>query len=169
MRKIDISTPTYPNKFALVDDEDYHWLICYKWYCAQNVNGTFYARYKSYAEEKPKELHMHRLIMKAKMNELVDHKDFNGLNNQKENLRLCTKAQNNIHSGPKITNVSGYKGVIKDARNKNNIRWRAQITIDYKAIHLGSFSTKEEAAKAYNKAAYDAFGEFAYLNKVEEK
>lgn len=106
---------------------------------------------------------MHRLIMNPLNNLFIDHKDGNGLNNQKENLRICTQAQNIGNSIISKNNKSGIKGVCWDkARNK----WRASITINNKHVHLGRFLNINNAKDAYIKAAKEYFGEF-YCNRKE--
>lgn len=92
---------------------------------------------------------------------LVDHKDNNGLNNQRENLRLASGSQNKANCAKYSNNTSGYKGVtLRKERNT----WRAQIRVNNKLIILGCFVDKEEAARAHDKAALLYFGEFAQLN-----
>ena len=103
---------------------------------------------------------------------LVDHINGDKLDNRRENLRLATRGENEVnkrkrrtHKGRKPT--SKYKGVtkIKDRRKK---RWRAIITFQKRIIHLGNFYTEKEAAEAYNEAAKKYYGDFAYLNKIED-
>lgn len=87
---------------------------------------------------------------------VIDHANRNRLDNRKENLRHATHSQNSINRVHRT--VSGYRGV----RVKGN-RWEAQ-TANFK---LGSFSTVEHAAAAYNWAALQLYGEFAVLNANE--
>ena len=94
----------------------------------------------------------------------VDHINGDKLDNRVENLRGCNNEENNRNKGPNKKNKSGYKGV---HMNKLTGKWMAQITVNYKCKHLGSFKTAEEAALAYNKAAREVHGEFAFQNEVE--
>jgi hypothetical protein len=90
-----------------------------------------------------------------------DHKDRNGLNNRRDNLRPATKGQNGANRPLPSNNVSGYKGV---SFHKATGRWRAYITVEGKKRHLGLFADPIDAAKAYDAAALAAFKEFAFLN-----
>lgn len=92
----------------------------------------------------------------------VDHKDGDGLNNQKENLRCCTHSQNCANVLITKRNTSGFKGVSR-FRNK----WKAEITHNYKRIYLGLFVSKIDAALEYDHFAKLLFGEFAALNFPE--
>jgi hypothetical protein len=93
----------------------------------------------------------------------VDHKNRNKLDNRKENLRICTQMENIKNRGISKNNTSGFKGVsfCKDIK-----KWGAFIMCDYIPIFIGTFSTKEEAALAYNEKAKELHGEFAVLNEV---
>lgn len=106
---------------------------------------------------------MHRLIMNAQNGQMIDHINGNVLDNRKENLRLCNKSTNAMNCKVHKHNTSGYKGV---AWHKQMKKWRAYIVINDKQKSLGLYKTKEEAAKAYNKAALELFGEFAKVNKI---
>lgn len=86
----------------------------------------------------------------------IDHRDTNKQNNRIENLRLATRQQNLFNRKVFSKTQSGFKGVSKD----KNV-WRAQITINYKTVHLGSFSTVKRAALAYQQKATEIHGEFA--------
>jgi len=97
-------------------------------------------------------------------NQEIDHKDTNRLNNLEDNLRICTKAQNSHNQKIKSNNTSGYKGVTFHKRNK---KYQAQIVINNKQKHLGTFKEIEDAARAYNAAAIKYHGEFAVLNNIE--
>jgi len=148
--------PLTQGKFALVDKEDYEYLCQWKWYACKDHN-TFYAQASIYKNGKPTTIGMHRLILDAKQ---IDHKDGNGLNNQKENLRPCNGHQNQANRRP-TKGTSKYKGVYW---NKQCNKWKSRIQFNGKRIHLGLFDSEIEAAKAYDKAAKLHFGEFARFN-----
>ena len=140
-----------------VDNEDYEYLNQFKWY-ARKDKTTFYVERNKTKKDPNRELKMSRLIMKPFKSLEIDHIDRNGMNNQKNNLRVCNRTQNMRNR--KSWSSSGYLGV-----HINKEKYiLAHIRIDGKCIHLGTFKTKIEAAKAYDIAAIKYFGEFANLN-----
>jgi len=144
-------------KIALIDDEDYGYLNQFKW-CADKLGSTFYAKRRLYISIKEQyNIYMHRIIMNAPKGMEVDHIDHNGLNNQKYNLRICTKCQNNRNKLP--SGKSKYLGV-----SAEDIKYKAEIMINHNKIRIGRFTTEEAAARAYDKKAKEYFGEFANLN-----
>lgn len=149
---------------ALVDDRDWGLVSGYNWFAMKSTK-TYYALTNSSrsldSEGRQNKIRMHRLIMGAKLGEVIDHRDGNGLNNSRSNLRFATKSQNNRNSRLRADNSSGYKGVYWDRINN---KWKAQIRMDGKRIGLGYFMTKEEAAIAYDEAATFYFNEFARTN-----
>ena len=104
---------------------------------------------------------MHRLILGVPKGIVVDHVNHNSLDNRRENLRPATTAQNIANQRHKRGGSSKYKGV---CWNKQRGYWIAQIKVNWKAVYLGLFDSEEDAARAYDVAAIEAFGEFAYLN-----
>lgn len=168
MKKIKLTQ----NKVALVDDEDFKIVSQYRWY-AQKISNTYYACVDNRAINKIY-LYMHRLIMEKILQktllkeEQVDHKNHNGLDNRRQNIRICYRSCNNAnrvkqkeYANKKTT--SKYKGV---SFNKKLNKWEVYITINKKKIGLGYFEDEKAAATIYNKAALKYFSEFAYLNKV---
>ena len=103
---------------------------------------------------------MHRYIMKPTNELVVDHRDCDGLNNQRSNLRVCSVAQNAMNQRKKAS-ASKYKGVWL---TKGVRKFGASIKIQQKRIYLGCFKTLEDAARAYDIAAKIYFGEFARPN-----
>lgn len=150
-------------KYALVDDEDYVKLLRCKWHC-NLLNGKYYAGTCIKIGGKWTIISMHRYIMKPKKVVYVDHINGDSLDNRKENLRYCTKAENNMNRLKNLNNTSGYKGVIW---NKLAKKWQSQIKYDNKLLYIGVYSNIIDAAKAYNEAAIKYHGEFANLNKID--
>ncbi len=150
-------------QLALVDDEDFLWLSQWKWYAAKGPK-TFYARRLLPRDNSGKRIcvGMHSLIMGKD----CDHIDFNGLNNQRDNLRLASRSQQTAHMRGRSDNTTGYKGVVW---SKYHGKWQAQTMLSGKRKHLGYFGTVIEAAHAYDKAALEYFGEFAFLNFSSEE
>lgn len=144
---------------ALVDDDDYDYLSKFHW-TAHKRNGSSIW----YAERsmRGKTIGMHRDVMKAKSDVIIDHKDRDGLNNQKANLREASKSQNNANRKAKTGKYSSsFLGV---AFEKDRQKWTARIRKDSVGYRLGSFKTEIEAANAYNIGALKYHGEFANLN-----
>lgn len=167
MKRIYLSGRLGIDKFAVVDDEDYEYLNQWKWYAVPH-RYTWYACHQSRiylpnGKSKQREIWMHREVLNiTDKSILVDHKDRDGLNNQKSNLRPCTNSQNRRNAKLQINNTSGYKGVCRDGR-----WYRARIIINKKRVSLGYFHNPVDAALAYDKAASEHYGEFALLNFPE--
>lgn len=154
--------PLTQAKIAIVDIEDHGRLMSYKWRAIKSKNGRWYA--SAYDSANKCNVMMHRMILSAQKGQLVDHKDHNGLNNQKLNLRFCTNAQNNANSPVRKVNTLGLKGVVRVQRKRSQWKYRAYFKHDRRQIHLGYYYTAEAAAIAYDNAALEYFGEFACLN-----
>jgi AP2 domain len=134
-------------RVALVDDADWPLMARHSWHVVEGVLANpGHTPYGPYARN-PDGVFMHTLITGAPR---TDHRDGNGLNNQRANLRPATRAS-----------TSGYKGVTYDRQTG---RWKAQIKVDYRNIHLGRHPTAEDAALAYDAAARELHGVFARLN-----
>lgn len=157
MKEIQLSQ----GKVALVNDEDFEWLNQWKW-CAAKRGQTFYAT--RLAPGRKGAIHMHQLLV-GNGTQRVDHKDGNGLNNQRLNLRPATHQQNMFNQRTYKNNTSGYKGV---TWQKDCGKWRAQIGMDGKKQYLGLFTNPEDAACAYDAKASELFGKFARLNFPQE-
>lgn len=151
-------------KVALVDDEDFDRLNQFKWY-AMRDGCTFYAARGVGGRKNKATEWMHRVIMNTPVEMDTDHKDGDGLNNQKHNLRNCTRSQNLANKKSRPGSVSKYIGVHK-GNNKKKEFWRAQLRKNGKSIHVGCFATEEQAALAYNEKAKEIHGEFAKLNII---
>jgi hypothetical protein len=142
-------------KVALVDQDDFGWLSAWSWTAMFAKSGWYAVR-----GGKGKHVRMHRAILGEPLN-IVDHRDGDGLNNTKTNLRVCSNAQNMRNCGLRSTNKSGFKGVFWCTQTQ---KWVAKICVNYRSMSLGRFDTAEAAARAYDAAALSMHGEFARLN-----
>lgn len=150
--------PLTQGQFAIVDDCDYDWLSEYKW-CASKTRGvTYYAITSLWRGDRLVLERMHRLIMGFPPCE-VDHRNRNGLDNQRENLRLATHKQNTYNVGP-YGKHSNFKGVTL-VRGQYYV---ASIRAEGHRFHLGCFASELKAAEVYDAAASRIHKEFAYLN-----
>lgn len=148
--------------FTLVDDADFDIFGTKKWYAHKSRN-TFYAcRHERIGFRKRKMIMLHREILGLKDSLIhCDHKDGNGLNNLRENLRPCSKHENSKNRIKNKNNTTGFKGVYLD---KKTGRYRASIRVNNRNINYGFFKFPELAARAYDEAAKVHFGAFAKLN-----
>lgn len=152
---------------AQVDDEDYEYLSQFRWY-PLNLKQTTYAKRKIYHDGIQETIMMHREIMKTPKGMEVDHRDRNGLNNQKSNLRNCTRSQNMMNRETPEVSSSKYRGVMWVLKRK---KWKVKACIKTNGVskHIGYFDVDEEAAaRAYDREAMIRHGEFAQLNFPEE-
>jgi hypothetical protein len=163
MKKIDISTPKHQNTFALVDDSDCEELSKHNWR-ANEYRGKFYAIRNIRVDGKWTSIRMHTAIMGNRAKKEIDHRNGDGLDNQRHNLRHCTNTENQRNRGVQKNNISGFKGVSWANRDK---KWRVSMRYKGKSLHLGFFFCVVKAAKAYDMAAKEYHGEFARLNFPE--
>lgn len=160
MKKIQLTQ----NKVALVDDSDFELVNQHKWHALKDGN-TFYARsYNKSINGISQYIWMHRLILGITNPKIqVDHKDRDGLNNQRDNIRPSSYRQNRANGRKNINGTSKYLGVSWKAQNQ---KWVSQIVANGKKKYLGYFDNEIEAAKIYNIAAKLYHKEFANLNKI---
>lgn len=155
-----VKIPLGQGKSAFIDIEDID-LVDQQWHLHKG-RETDYCR-----SNKPPKKYIHRIILGRMLDrviqkhELVDHKDRNGLNNRRENLRLATGKGNQANAKLPKNSTSGFKGV-----TKSRGYWVSGITVDYKHLYLGDYATAEDAGIAYNLAAKRYFGEFARFNEI---
>jgi hypothetical protein len=148
------------------DEQDAALVAAHTWYGLPEHKGlTVYIARSEKLEPgrggKQRTIMFHREVMGATRNRPVDHRDGNGLNNARDNLRLCTFAQNSRNARRSRSNTSGYKGVSWSSRHR---LYRAYITVDRRKMSLGYFAEAIDGAKAYDAAAVTYFGEFARTN-----
>lgn len=158
--------PLTQGKFATVDNENYEELSKHKWFARKKEN-TFYAvrnMSRKLNNGKQTMIFMHRVILDTPDRMETDHKNHIGLDNRKDNLRICTSSQNQQNRKPYKNGTSKYRGV---SWCKNNKKWTTHITLNCRNYNLGYFDTEIKAAKIYDQKAKELFGEFAYLNFKE--
>lgn len=154
------------DKEFLMDQEDFESLPSNGYFKLDKDNYPLYYFY-SVECRREKSFRVHRWVMGEPVGLLIDHINGNVLDARRSNLRTCTVSQNGGNRKKQMINWRGkatssrYKGVIK---SKNGKRWIAML----KSSYLGTFSTEEEAAFEYNKAASQMYGSFARLNVIPE-
>ena len=155
----DISyVPLSQGKLAKISTSDIHLVSGFNWNLRKHAIHSYVARSdKRDSDYKQAIIVMHRVIMSPPKGFVVDHINGDGLDNRRENLRVCTQQENSWNSKKKSTNKSGVKGVCRHSSGK----WRATICVSAKQISLGLYHSVEEAAKAYERAATEKFGNFA--------
>lgn len=110
----------------------------------KRADGSVYTAYAYGKLKGGKRVALHRLLMGFPEGKTVDHRDGNGLNNRRKNLRIASVAENAFNRRVARNNTSGVKGVTFD---KSKGKWRAMIRVGGRLIHLGTFSSKEDAAR----------------------
>lgn len=154
--------PLTQGKVALVDDEDYPEVSRYRWY-ANRYGRRWYAVRNIGRYPHQQAVLLHRFLASPPEGMQVDHKNGDGLDCRRENIRVCTPAENLRNKGLKRTNTSGFKGVQKCGK-----RWKATIRAG-RDFNLGHFDDIIDAARAYDAAARVHHGEFAWLNFPEDR
>ena len=177
MPKLIIESKTHGTLTILFDEEDRELVESHTWsvllyhntyYARTSIphpDGGWYTSPNGKRQRRQTTLRLHRLLMNPPKGMVIDHINHNGLDNRRENLRICTHAENMRNSRKGKDNTSGYKGVCWAKRDK---KWRAQIRKDNKNIHIGYYNTLEEAARAYDAKAKELHGKYAQLNFPEE-
>lgn len=151
-----IRVPLSQGKFALVDEGDAVAARSHRWRATKRKKTYYAIRSFRRADGTRGTVFLHTFLAGFRQ---TDHRNGNGLDNRRANLREASTAQNAANQGIKRSNTSGFKGVSLERG-----RWRAQIRILGKKVNLGRYQTPELAARAYDKAAREYHGEFATLN-----
>ncbi|MGA2324331.1 MAG: AP2 domain-containing protein [Sedimentisphaerales bacterium] len=152
-------------KWTILDPGDYYHFAGFKW-CIGGYKDKYYAvRGQIIGPADIKIVRLHRLIMNAPDGILVDHKNGDGLDNRRANLRLATHSQNQCNKRKKANTSSRFSGVYWDKAKR---KWVARTKYQGKSIWLGVFDSEIDAARAFDEAAKKYHGEFARLNFTEE-
>lgn len=152
--------PLSQGEFAIIDDDDYDDASYFKWYC-RKYKGTDrkYAITSIWNGKSYFKVYLHNFISGVKH---PDHKNNNGLDNRKENLRIATHADNSRNRSMDRKNTSGLKGV---SFHKHTKKWRATLSINNRSVSLGFYDDKIHAAKVYDGISMLIFGQFAKTNR----
>lgn len=144
--------------YTIVDTELLPTLKKYYWF--QESTGGYFV---SVTNTKGKRIRLHNFVYgNIPDGYEVDHKNRKKYDNRRRNLRLATRAENNINRGLNSSNTSGYVGV---SYMKSRGKYRAYITVNSKQISLGLYDTPEEAYQARLEAEQKYFGEFSSLSE----
>jgi hypothetical protein len=165
MREVPLHGPKTAGRVALVDDADYELVMAYRWrvhegYISRTAYGP-YARAQVQRNGIQRKIYMHALITGYRQ---TDHANGNGLDNRRQNLREATASQNHANQGK----VRGYAGKPTASRYKgvtrHGSRWSARIVVNGRQRRLGCYLNETDAARAYDRAAREAWGSFARCN-----
>ncbi len=158
--------PLTQDKYTIVDKEDYKLVKEYSWFALKS-RGTFYAC-RNITNDYGFQLttSLHNILCTPPEGLQIDHIDGDGLNNRQNNLRIVTYSQNCMNRRKSIGKSSKYKGV---SYRKDRSSWISYIRVNSTLIYIGYFHSEVDAAKAYNRVAAIHFGEYAYLNKIDEE
>jgi hypothetical protein len=147
--------PLTQGQVAIIDAADVHMVAGVNW-CADKSGNTYYAHRRELREGKWAKVRLHRLLLDAPPELLVDHRDGDGLNCRRNNLRLATAQQNATNRRRPASNKCGFKGV-----HQQGGVFVASITPPSgKRLYLGCFETPETAHAAYCSAGESLHGEF---------
>lgn len=163
--------PLTKGLFALVDDGDFELASAFRWQALRHGRVTHAIRTQKQLGVK-RTIYMHRWLLGARRGVEVDHRNGDGLDNRRGNLRLCTHAQNAVNwKRSSATKSSRFHGVCWNGRRA---RWRVVICAGRrpkgpaKQIYIGVFRAEEDAARAYDRAALKRHGQFAVTNFPRE-
>jgi len=148
--------PLGNNQFAIVDDDDFEFVSRYKWHLQPYPTGD-----GGYAVAK---MRMHRLIMNAPPDMVVDHINGDPLDNRRCNLRICTNAQNQQNTGSR-GGSSRHKGV---SFNKKSGKWLGAFLFEGRRYYCGLWNNEDDAARAVDKKRGEVCGTFASKNLYDE-
>lgn len=147
------------SQWAIVDLDDVAIVAGRHWHVWKKPGKTHYAHSNARnVDGRRTTIQMHRVLLDSPFGTLTDHRDGNGLNNRRSNLRICSGAENSRNRKSRTTSKYGLKGVCWIERNR---KFSASIKKCGRGKHLGYFDSAEEAHRAYVSAASEMFGDFA--------
>lgn len=161
MKKLNLSK----NKQAIIDDEDFIVLSKFIWTYEKSGRSEYASRFIGTPPNR-KKIYLHRQILGAKTGQCVDHKNGDGLDNRRTNLRISTKAQNQMNQRKQKNRSSKYIGVSFD---KSRNKWVSYYSINKKRFVIGRFENEIDAALARDEKVKKEFKEFASLNFEENR
>jgi hypothetical protein len=161
MKTVPLHGEKAAGRVALVDDADYELVSQYRWHVWQRERAFYAAANVRRPGGRRTTIKMHNLILGYAG---IDHRNGNGLDNQRANLRPATQSQNVHNMRSYAASSSPFKGVSWDGQRQ---RWTARIFVGGRKRHLGRFTVEEDAARAYDAAALTAWGSYAWLNFKE--
>lgn len=147
---------------VIIDDEDFELVSQHNWHVQRRTKTPYAVTNMPRPDGGHSTVGMHVLINRTPKGMVTDHKDGNGLNNTRANLRTATRNQNGQNRAKHQRCTSEFKGVHWDKQKR---RWRASIRVNGRLCLIGKFRDEREAAGAYDAAAIEHFGEFARTNK----
>ena len=151
---------------ALIDEEDKS-LASLSWHAHKGKGEYYYACHREGSGDRER-LWLHNEVMETMLgrrvdaDELVDHINRDKLDCRRCNLRIATRSQNEANKAKGSRGASKYKGVTRTKGGK----WKAEMTVDGIRLYLGTFDDEKNAARAYNEAAVENFGEYAHINEL---
>ena len=154
MKEIKLTT----GQCAIVDGKDFEWLNQWKWYAVKTKYQFYAGRTLILVGEQTMQF-MHRLILSAEKGEEVDHINRNSLDNRRENIKICTRSENNRNR--QVFGTSKYRGV---CWNKGSKKWASYLVTEYEKFYLGLFKEEKDASDAFNKKYKEIHGKMPPKN-----
>jgi len=145
---------------TLINEEDLDEVVARRWCINKKEEG----KRTSYVRSTTTSMKLHQLLLgEPPEGQVIDHINGDGLDNRRENLRFCTQGENHANEAKRVGGSSDFKGVSFDASRQ---KWSAKLMVNGETKNLGRFDREVEAAMAYDKAAFAAFGNHARLNST---
>lgn len=167
MQTDSITIPLPCGKEVIIDAADWPLVSGLRWSSVRGHNTYYAAATIELPDGRTTKVFLHRVLLKPPSEIAVDHKNRNGLDCRRENLRYAIGSGNEANRAKRVNGKVPFKGIVFDPRKKTG-RWGALIGIGRHRTRLGCFNSAEDAARAYDAAARELFGEFARVNFPEE-